>query len=74
MDNFLNALHGIFSSPFCVPVFAMLIPIVAIIATFWHKTIIDKSNNQLKQSMLDKGMSAEEIATVMNSGKEQKKK
>ncbi len=74
MNDFVNAIHAIFSSPFCIPVFAMIIPIVAIIATFWHKTVKDRSDNELKQSMLDKGMSAEDIERVMNAGSEKKKK
>ena len=74
MTDFFNALRGIFSSPFCVPVFAMFIPLVAIIATFWYKTVKDKSDNQLKQSMLERGMSAEDIERVINAGSEKDKK
>ena len=74
MNTFVQALQAIFSSPFCIPVFGIMVGMVAIIASFWHKTIIDKSNNQLKQSMLDQGMSAEEIEKVMNAGSGKSKK
>lgn len=44
------------------------VPAVAIIAGCWLKVRITQSNNDLKQSMLDRGMSAQEIEQVINSG------
>ncbi|MBN2211156.1 MAG: hypothetical protein JW709_07145 [Sedimentisphaerales bacterium] len=44
------------------------IPIVGIIAHYWHEIHKTRSNNELKQSMLDRGMSAEEIERVLNAG------
>ena len=62
MENFLL-------NPESVKVLMMFgIPIVAIIAATWKKVRINQSNNDLKQSMLDRGMLAQEIEQVMNSG------
>ncbi len=44
------------------------VPIVAIWAGCWQKVRVNQSNNDLKQSMLERGMSAQEIEQVMNSG------
>ena len=50
------------------------LPIVAVIAHYWHEVLKTRSDNQLKQSMLDRGMSAEEIEQVMNAGNTSKKR
>gem|GEM_PF-2029754 len=50
------------------------VPIVAVIATFWHLSIRVRSNNDLKRSMLDRGMSSQEIEQVMNAGEKSTKK
>ena len=44
------------------------VPIIAIIGYYWHAIVKTRSNNELKQSMLDRGMSAQEIEQVMNAG------
>ena len=44
------------------------IPTVAIIAHYWHKIVKTRSDNDLKQSMIDRGMSAQEIEQVINAG------
>ncbi len=41
---------------------------VAIIAIFWHKTRKHEITAALKQDMLNRGMSADEIQTVIESG------
>ena len=53
-------------------ILAMMIPIVAIIAYYWHLTCKVNSNNELKRDMLERGMSAEEIERVLNAGKADK--
>ena len=45
-----------------------VVPVVAIIAYFWHETCKARSNNELKQSMVERGMSAQEIEQVVNAG------
>ena len=42
----------------------------AIITEAWRKVRQSEDQNALKQSMLDRGMSADEIATVINAGRE----
>ena len=44
------------------------IPIVAIVAYFWHRTEKATSESKLKQSMIERGMSAEEIERVLAAG------
>ena len=41
------------------------IPIVAIIATFWYKTAKATSENELKRTLAERGMTAEEIERVV---------
>jgi len=41
------------------------VPIVTIISVFWYKIERVKSENQLKQTMLQQGKSVEEIERVM---------
>ena len=41
------------------------VPITAIIATFWSQVERRKSDNDLKRSMVERGMSAEEIERVI---------
>ena len=49
-------------------VMIFMIPIVAIIACYWHKTAKVNSDNELKRDMLERGMSAEEIERVIDAG------
>ena len=65
----------IFANPANLAVFmALCIPIVSVIAYYWHETLKNRSNNELKRSMLERGMSAQEIEQVINSGTEKAKK
>ena len=57
-----------------VIVLTFSIPIVAIIGFYWHEVLKNRSNNELKKSMLERGMSAQEIEQVMNAGSNQKDK
>ena len=50
------------------------IPIVAIVAYYWHEVVKNRSDNEVKKSMLERGMSAQEIERVMNAGGKQAKK
>jgi len=49
-----------------------LIPITAIICSFWFKAQKNKHDHDLKQSMLERGMSAEEIERVISAGDDSK--
>ena len=44
------------------------IPIVAIIAKYWHDAVRSRSEIELKRSMVERGMSADEIERVMSAG------
>ena len=46
----------------------IVVPTVAIIAHYCHKIMKVRSDNELKESMLERGMSAEEIERVINAG------
>jgi hypothetical protein len=50
------------------------IPIVAIVATFWYKTAKATSENELKRTLAERGMSAEEIERVVAAKPGGKKK
>ena len=45
----------------------VLIPVTAIIATFWCAAVKERSRNALKQSMVERGMSVEEIDRVLKA-------
>ncbi len=66
--------YSIWESFFRIPqlpiIMGCLIPIVAIIGHFWYEAQKVKSENALKLSMLQRGMSAEEIERVISAGAE----
>ena len=51
---------------------ATAISITAIVSDTWRKVRQTEDNNALKQSMLDRGMTAEEIATVVKAAPEKR--
>jgi hypothetical protein len=46
----------------------LVIPIVAIISYYVHEALKTRSNNELKQSLVERGLSAQDIEMVINSG------
>jgi hypothetical protein len=46
----------------------LLCAVVAIVADYWHKIRRAETEAALKQDMLNRGMSAEEIRTVLEAG------
>lgn len=71
----MDYLQNIFSSPDTTAVFmGCLIPMVIVPAIFWAIAKMNRDDNDLKQSMLDRGMSAQEIEQVMNAGSKRKHK
>ena len=65
----------IFSSPdTLVLVLAFSIPIIAVVGHYWHEIVKNRSNTELKRSMLERGMSAQEIEQVLNAGEKQPNK
>mgnify|MGYP000172367171 CR=1 FL=1 len=61
-------LERIFRPENLVLILAFSVPIIAIVGYFWHEVLKTRSNNELKKSMLDRGMSVEEIERVLNAG------
>ncbi len=67
-------MHYIFTNPVITGIvmgciIGCIIPI-AIVALFcWAGVKENRDNNDIKQSMLDRGMSAQEIEQVINAGK-----
>jgi NADH:ubiquinone oxidoreductase subunit 3 (subunit A) len=55
-----------------VVVLAMSIPIIAVVGYYWSEVLKNRSNNELKKSMLERGMSAQEIEQVINAGGKRK--
>ena len=47
----------------------LAIPLVAIIGGVWHKTVKTNAEHDLKRSMIERGMSVEDIERVMRAGK-----
>ena len=64
------SLWEIFSIPQLPIIMGCLIPISAILGHFWYQAQKHKSDNDLKQRMLERGMSAEEIERVISAGVE----
>ncbi len=60
---------NIFSNPNVAGIIMVFsVPIVAIAGHYWHEVLKTRSNNELKQSMVERGMSAQEIEQIMNAG------
>jgi hypothetical protein len=60
-----QAWQRIFEMPQLVIVVGCLIPIAGIIATFWYKAQKVRSENELKRTMVERGLSAAEIERIM---------
>ena len=68
-------MERIFSSPSIAAVIMVFaIPIIAIISYYVYTIFKIRSNNELKKSMLERGMSAHDIETVINAGSKPDKK
>ena len=63
--SFLESIFGIPALPI---IMGCLIPISAILGYFWYSAQKNKQNNDLKLSMLERGMSVEEIERVISAG------
>ncbi len=66
-------LSDLLNRPDIVPIMVFAIPIVAIVVGCWNDVVTKKSNNALKQAMIDRGMSADEIAQVLDAGRGKRK-
>jgi hypothetical protein len=70
MSEFLDKFNGGQLIGLIAVIGGPLIAIVAIVASQWRRVRISELEAALKQQMLDKGMSAAEIALVMASSQE----
>lgn len=43
-------------------------PVIGILGVLWYKATVATSENELKRSMVERGMSAEEIERVLKAG------
>ena len=63
--------HGLFEMPQIAIVMGCLvgclIPIAGIIAYYWYKTQQVRSENELKRTMVDRGLSADEIERILTA-------
>jgi hypothetical protein len=51
----------------------IVVPLIAIVGYFWHSAVKTKSENELKRSMVEQGMSADEIERILNAGRSKKR-
>jgi len=63
----MPAVSDSFQNLFRPEVIWVFIPVTAIVATFWYKIAEVRSRNSLKQSMVERGMSAAEIDQVLKA-------
>ena len=55
----------IFGMPQVVIIMGCLVPIVGIIASYWYKAQKLRHENNLKRTMVERGMSVDEIERIM---------
>lgn len=60
--------QSVFEMPQIAIAMGCLIPIVASIAFFWFKAQKVRSDNILKRTLVERGLSANEIERIMNAG------
>lgn len=54
-------------------VMGSLAAIAVVLGVIWHQIEKMKSNNELKRSLVNRGMSSEEFERIMEAGEEQKR-
>ena len=60
--------HVIFGMPQIAIIMGCLIPIAGVIATYWAKAQKVQSDNMLKRSLVERGLSVDEIERIMAAG------
>lgn len=63
---------SLFEMPQIAIVMGSLSSIAVVLGIVWYQVERVKSNNELKRSLVDRGMSSEEIERIMEAGEEQK--
>ncbi len=62
-----QAWQVIFGMPQIAVIMGCLIPIVGVIASAWYKAQKVRSDNQLKQTLVDRGLSADDIERIISA-------
>ena len=62
-----SAWNQLFALPQVAIIMACLIPIVAVIAYYWHMTQKVHSENDLKRTMVERGLPTSEIERVIRA-------
>ena len=60
-----QAWQVIFGMPQIAIIMGCLIPIVSIIASFWYKAQKVRSEHELKRTLVDRGLSVDEIERII---------
>ena len=60
----------IFGMPQIAVIMGCLIPIVSVIGGYWYKAQKARSENELKRTLVDRGLSVDEIERIMDAGHE----
>ena len=63
---------SMFEMPQIAIVAGCVTSIAVVLGVVWYQVERVKSNNELKRSLVDRGMSSEEIERIMEAGEEQK--
>ena len=62
-----QAWQVIFGMPQIAIIMGCLIPIVGVIASAWYKAQKVRSDNQLKRTLVDRGVSADDIERIITA-------
>ncbi len=62
-----QAWQVIFGMPQIAVIMGCLIPIVGVIASAWYKAQKVRSDNQLKRTLVDRGLSADDIERIISA-------
>lgn len=60
-----QALHWISGMPQVAIVMGCLIPIVGIVAYYWYESQQVRSDNELKRTMVERGLSVDEVERIL---------
>ncbi|MBU1984862.1 MAG: hypothetical protein ABII12_06140 [Planctomycetota bacterium] len=59
--------HGLFEVPQIAIVMGCLVPIAGVIAYYWYMAQKVRSENELKRTLVDRGLSAAEIERILTA-------
>ena len=62
-----QAWHVIFGMPQIAVIMGCLIPIVSVIGGYWYKVQKVRSENELKRTLVERGLSVDEIERIITA-------